>query len=37
LLSAIVGYAVLRLARPVEPNADDVDEAAEIFAADEPD
>ena len=37
LLSAIVGYAVLRLARPVEPSADDVDEAGEIFGADQPD
>ena len=37
LLSAIVGYAVLRLARPVEPSAEDVDEAGEIFGADQPD
>jgi NhaA family Na+:H+ antiporter len=37
LLSAIVGYAVLRLARPIEPSAEDVDEAGEIFAADQPD
>ena len=37
LFSAIAGYAVLRLARPVEPSAEDVDEAGEIFAADEPD
>jgi len=37
LLSAIVGYALLRLARPVDPSAEDVDEAGEIFAADQPD
>ena len=37
LLSAIVGYVVLRLARPVEPDAEDVEEAGEIFAADQPD
>ena len=37
LLSAIAGYGVLRLARPAEPSAHDVDEAGEIFAADEPD
>jgi Na+:H+ antiporter, NhaA family len=37
LLSAIVGYAFLRLARPVDPSAEDVDEAGEIFAADQPD
>jgi len=36
LISAIVGYAVLRLARPVELNAEDVEEAGEIFAADQP-
>ena len=37
LLSAIAGYAVLRLARPIEPDADDIDEAGEIFAADQHD
>jgi NhaA family Na+:H+ antiporter len=37
LISVIVGYIVLRLARPVEPSAEDVDEASEIFAADQPD
>jgi NhaA family Na+:H+ antiporter len=37
LLSAIAGYLILRLARPVEPSAEDVDEAGEIFAADQPD
>lgn len=37
LVSAIAGYLVLRLARPVEPSAEDVDEAGEIFAADQPD
>ena len=37
LLSAIAGYFVLRLARPGEPSADDLDEAGEIFAADQPD
>ena len=37
LLSAVVGYALLRLARPVDPSAEDVDEAGEIFAADQPD
>ena len=36
LISAIAGYLVLRLARPVEPSAEDVDEASEIFAADQP-
>ena len=37
LLSAITGYLVLRFARTVEPDADDVEEAGEIFAADQPD
>jgi NhaA family Na+:H+ antiporter len=37
LLSAIAGYAVLRLARPIEPDADDIDEAGELFAADQHD
>jgi NhaA family Na+:H+ antiporter len=37
LLSAIAGYAVLRLAKPVEPDAEDIEEAGEIFAADQPD
>jgi NhaA family Na+:H+ antiporter len=37
LLSASAGYAVLRLARPIEPDADDIDEAGEIFAADQHD
>jgi NhaA family Na+:H+ antiporter len=37
LLSAIVGYAVLRLAKPLEPDAEDIEEAGEIFAADQPD
>ena len=37
LISAIVGYLVLRLAPPVEPSAEDVDEAGEIFGADQHD
>jgi NhaA family Na+:H+ antiporter len=37
LLSAFAGYAVLRFARPGEPDARDVGEAGEIFAADQPD
>ena len=37
LLSAVAGYLILRLARPADPNADDIDEACEIFGADQPD
>ena len=37
LLSALAGWAVLRLARPAEPIADDAAEAEEIFGADWPD
>jgi len=34
LLSAVVGYLILRLAPPVPSSAEDVDEAGEIFAGD---
>jgi Na+:H+ antiporter, NhaA family len=37
LLSAIAGYAMLRLAPPATQSEDDVDEAAELFGADQPD
>ena len=37
LLSAIAGYADLRLARPIEPDADDIVEAGVKFAADQHD
>jgi len=36
ILSAVVGYAVLRLAKPMLSNDEDVDEAQEIFGADQP-
>ena len=35
LLSALAGYAVLRFATPMVVSADDIEEAGEIFAADE--
>jgi NhaA family Na+:H+ antiporter len=37
ILSALVGYAVLRFARPMTSSDDDLDEAHEIFGADQPD
>ncbi len=37
LLSAIVGYSILRLSRPVPCDAEDDEEASELFAADQPD
>jgi len=37
LLSALAGYAMLRLAPPVICSAEDVDEAEELFGADQPD
>jgi NhaA family Na+:H+ antiporter len=36
LLSALAGYAILRLARPTAEADDDAEQAAELFAADEP-
>ncbi len=35
-LSALVGYLVLRFAAPITASEEDVDEAGEIFAADQP-
>jgi NhaA family Na+:H+ antiporter len=37
LLSALAGYALLRFAPPAAPIVDDVEDAAELFAADQPD
>jgi NhaA family Na+:H+ antiporter len=37
LLSALAGYALLRLAPSAAPVEDDVEDAAELFAADQPD
>jgi len=37
ILAAIAGYLVLRLAPPVISSEEDVDEAAELFGADQPD
>src|SRR5436190_4955090 len=37
LLSALVGYAVLRLAPPLPGIEEDVEEAGELFGADQPD
>ena len=36
VLAALAGYAVLRLAPPVSLDEDDVEEAAELFGADQP-
>ena len=37
LLSALAGFAVLRVARPGNPVAEDEEDAAELFGADQPD
>jgi acetylornithine/succinyldiaminopimelate/putrescine aminotransferase len=37
LLSAIAGFVMLRLTPPVAISADDIDEAQELFGADQPD
>jgi NhaA family Na+:H+ antiporter len=37
LLSAVVGYGILRLARPVPCSGEDEEEAIELFGADQPD
>jgi NhaA family Na+:H+ antiporter len=37
LLSAIAGFVILRMAPPVASSAEDVDEAQELFGADQPD
>jgi NhaA family Na+:H+ antiporter len=37
LLSAIAGFVILRLAPPVASSAEDIDEAQELFGADQPD
>jgi NhaA family Na+:H+ antiporter len=37
VLSALAGYVILRLAPPVASSAEDVDEAQELFGADQPD
>ena len=37
LLSVLAGYVILRLSRPLDEEPEDLDDAAELFGADEPD